>query len=120
MTRPKTATKNELRKLVEWLTSDDCGLSSTTIACVMAGVACSRPATPADYADFGRCRRLLQRFPRFRGRLDEVSEAYLEWHPIVARWTALTTAHQENDSMKVHELLKAARADVDRPTAETA
>ena len=112
--RRKTATTDELRKLVQWLTSDECGLSSTTIACVMAGAACGRPATPVDDDDFGRCHRLLQRFPGFRSRLDEVADAYPEWRPIVARWTELKTAHQEGDVITVHKLLEAARADTDR------
>ena len=120
MSRPKTATKEEMRNLVEWLTGDDCGLSSTTIACVMAGNACSRPATPLDDGDFGRCHRLLERLPRFRDRLGEVADAYPEWRPIVARWSALETAHREGDGPKVHKLLMAAREDLRRPTANTA
>ena len=91
MSRQKRVTKDDLRKLIEWLAGDDCGLSSTTIACVMTGAACRRPAIPYDAGDFGRCHRLLERFPGFRKRLDEVAAAYPEWRPIVAVWRELPT-----------------------------
>ena len=108
MSRRKAVTKKDLRELVEWMASDDCGLSSMTMACVMAGAACDRPSTPLDDDDFGRCHRLVKRFPQFRGRLHEVADTYPEWKPIVARWDTLKTAHEAGNSAEVWRLLKTA------------
>ena len=110
MSGQKPATTNDLRGLIEWMTGDDCGLSSTTIACVMAGAACARPATPADDGDLGRCIRLLERFPQFRGRLVDVADTHPEWEPIIFCWEALKTAHEAGDAKEVNRLLQTASA----------
>lgn len=72
----------------EWPGAGDAGVSSATIWSVMMG----RPSplgdtdVPHDPADFGRCYRLLKRFPKWRERLPEVAEKHPDWAPLIARW----------------------------------
>lgn len=83
---------------LEWLLGPDTGLSSQTIFSVLASTESLRsralgtwgPTTPSDPSDFGRCHRLLERFPMWRDRLGEVSEAYPKWKPLVAAWDEMT------------------------------
>lgn len=48
------------------------------------------PSIPNDPDDFGRCYRLLQRFPDWRERLQEVSARYPLWAPMVDAWDELS------------------------------
>ena len=101
------------------MASDDCGLSSMTIAWVMAGAACDRPSTPLDDDDFGRCHRLLERFPQFRGRLDEVADAHPQWRPIVADWAAIQGACEAGNRKEGWRVLKTAEREARTQTTAT-
>lgn len=79
---------------LQWILSRDTGLSSETIWGVMMGALPDpnfdrRPHVPRDLADFGRCFRLLQKFPDWRERLPEMATAYAEWGPFVREWGSL-------------------------------
>lgn len=80
-----------------WLTSGDVGISSATIWSVMTGrpfpLRHFWPDTPCDPDDFGRCHRLLDRFPEWRARLDEVAEWYPNWKPLVREWDRMTALY---------------------------
>lgn len=77
-----------------WLDGPDTGLSSMTIFSVLSkrwgrvAFEALRSAgwLPADPDDFGRCLRLLEAIPEWRGRLAEVAVAYPEWGPLVRAW----------------------------------
>lgn len=84
-----------------WWRSLDTGTSSIAIFAVFceerlrfAATEAGHRSTPRDSADFGRCRRLLDRFPEWRSRLGEVAAAYPEtkWPALVARWQELENA----------------------------
>jgi hypothetical protein len=83
----------------DWFMSDDTGISSRVIWSVMTGVDCKDRlyggGYPNDPSDFGRCRRLLQKFPHWRNRLDEVSDRYPEWKPLVEHWDELNRLYEE-------------------------
>jgi len=82
-----------------WLFGHDTGVSSKTIFSVMTGVPCVSGAGgahyPLDPSDFGRCYRLLKRFPAWRERLMDVAAAYPEWKPMVERWDEMTALYEE-------------------------
>lgn len=88
-----------------WFFGTDTGISSATIFSVLAdqkairdGARASaqfRPDVPHDPSDFGRCHRLLERFPAWRQRLAEVAEAYPDWKPFVEHWDELTALYLE-------------------------
>jgi hypothetical protein len=83
----------EMMTPIEWLLSGDTGISSKTILSVMTGSKMSGrygPGVPLDSSDFGRCYRLLKIFPKWAERLNEVSERYPVWGPMIEAWGELT------------------------------
>lgn len=87
---------------LEWLLGTDTGISSKTIFFVLASTEQLRTCTnldwddvPHDPSDFGRCHRLLEKFPAWRDRLDEVAEAYPAWQPFADAWEQMTALYLE-------------------------
>lgn len=79
-----------------WLRGTDTGVSSRTILAVMTG----RPTFdsgghPRDPDDFGRCYRLLKRFPAWRSRMGEVAQHSLAWKALAEHWDELTALWEE-------------------------
>lgn len=85
-----------------WWYGVDVGLSSAAIFAALCpdrrlaekSAVYSSGSTPRDEADLSRCVLLLQKFPEWRGRLNEVAEKYHDtaWPEIVASWDALESA----------------------------
>ena len=79
---------------LQWFMGTDTGSSSKTLFSVLcrdslqgtARMAHGRASVPSDIDDFGRCYRLLQKFPEWKSRLKEVAHAYGEWQPFVDQW----------------------------------
>lgn len=84
---------------LDWMMSGDTGVSSKTIMHVMEG--CKPPGfgadVPHDWADFGRCHRLLEAFPSYRERLHEMAGHYPMWGPLVREWGRLTEMYLNKD-----------------------
>jgi hypothetical protein len=80
---------------LEWIKGPDTGMSSLTIMSVLSekyhqpGRHEVRGEYPLDPDDFGRCYRLLERFPEWRKRLAEVAAKYPKWKPLVDAWGEL-------------------------------
>jgi hypothetical protein len=102
---------------IEWLLSDDTGVSSMTICAVMTGskiCGVFGPDIPHDSGDFGRCYRLLTHFPEWRDRLPEVAKQYPMWGPIVEAWGELSAMYEkERDTKARHGLYERMRELVD-------
>ena len=86
---------------IQWIIGDDTGVSSKTIWAVMMGAVTEerssfRYDTPHDPDDFGRCYRLLKKFPAWNGRLGEVAEIFPKWGPMVARWDEMTAIYERD------------------------
>lgn len=73
----------------EWYRSRDAGRSSETIWHVMTGHPVKETGVPLDPADFGRCWRLLERFPEWKARMPEVERAFPQWRPFLREWPRL-------------------------------
>jgi hypothetical protein len=94
-----------------WLLGTDTGFSSLEIFYTLAADETARGGAearlkrgsgssgfgnpPQDPDDVGRCVRLLDRFPAWRGRLREVSEAYDRWRLFVPAWDELEALYRE-------------------------
>jgi hypothetical protein len=109
----------------DWLLSGDTGISSKTIYSVLTG---KRSAggrdgdAPYDPDDFGRCYRLLKRYPHWVEQLPKVAEAWPIWREFVPRWKEMCALY-ESEAMpdekgfakagsrapKLYELIQAAR-----------
>jgi hypothetical protein len=80
----------------EWYASGDTGTSSETIWHVMTGFPVQRHGYPLDPSDFGRCYRLLERFPEWRARMPEVAARFPKmWSLLVINWDRLTALYEE-------------------------
>ena len=94
-----------------WLNGTDTGLSSRAIYAVMMDCVNSFGRrygdTPSDSDDFGRCYRLLQKFPDWIPRLPEVAKAYPKtaWPAIVDVWDKLTEWYEAKNTDAIYELL---------------
>lgn len=97
---------------IKWLLEDDRGISSETILAVMVGETKANMIfdTPKDSGDFGRCYRMLQHFPEWEERLNEVSDIFSEWEPFFKEWSELKQLYEENkfDNLdtKIRKLVK--------------
>jgi hypothetical protein len=82
-----------LRGVMDWLASDDTGLSSEWMAHVIFGVPVSDRfgggSFPYDTGDFGRCYRFLQKFPQARESLHKLRASGPVWSGMVDRWDEL-------------------------------
>ena len=86
-------------RALEWLFSEDTGVSSKTLAAVMLNVpaaAIDYPGVPVDGDDLGRCFRLLEKIPEWKSRLDEVADAFPSWEPLVESWSQLQALYSED------------------------
>lgn len=96
-TRASAAGDEELA----WLRSTDTGTSSLTIFAALSRGAhpvplAGGPDVPYDPDDFGRCHRLLERFPAWRPRLIEVSRRHPAWAPFVREWARMTEVYERD------------------------
>jgi hypothetical protein len=94
------------QKYLDWIFGRDTGTSSKTIWAVMTGQkkVVEGPfdaSVPLDSDDFGRCHRLLLRFPEWRTRLQEVADEYPKWQTLVDEWDNLTAMYEE--ALETHE-----------------
>lgn len=85
----------------EWFRGHETGISSKTIFSVLASGPTRLAAeaalsshwggdVPHDPSDFGRCYRLLEKFPEWKDRLGEVAAKYPKYGPMVREWDQLT------------------------------
>lgn len=86
---------DDMHRAYAWLQGGDTGSSSETIWHFMMHGRVVRPNIPYDPADFGRCHRLLARFPAWRQRLDEMAEVLPMWRPFAAAWSELEVLWDE-------------------------
>ena len=79
-------------RAIEWLFNGKVGSSSKTILSQMLNIPFWGHRHPLDPDDFNRCVQLLELFPEYRPRLQQMSAVSLEWVPIVAYWNEIEQA----------------------------
>lgn len=85
-------------KIIEWLMGDDTGISSKAMVSVFTGKAIRNPlnrSTPRDPDDFGRCYRMMNLFPEWYARIDEIPEALPNWGPMIGAWPELCAMYEK-------------------------
>lgn len=78
----------------EWIANGQVGVSSKTIWCVMMGVEFNSASIPWDPDDFSRCYKLLELFPEWKCRMQEVADKYPLWEPMVRNWDIMTQLYE--------------------------
>ena len=93
-------------KVWNWFRSDDTGISSLTLASILSGVSLGKYYDrPYDPADFGRCYRLLQTFPEWKSRLNEIPKHYPSWKPFIENWDRMVELYLEEVETGTYEKL---------------
>lgn len=102
-------------KYIEWYRGGDTGMSSETIFEVMTNIPVKRHDIPYDPSDFGRCHRLLELFPEWRSRLDEVAQRFPVWKPFVDNWAKMEEIYLRDlptdKSAELYDLMRSFRED---------
>lgn len=83
---------SDLAKYALQVAKGDTGISSECIAAYMSGVDMnniSKKCAPSDPSDLGRCLRLLEIFPEWKGRMSEMASVSKDWATIVPHWNKL-------------------------------
>lgn len=97
----------------QWLFGTETGSSSTSIFAVFCGDNLKAKAyrqgkgsTPRDCADLSRCFRLLEKFPEWESRLEEVASAYPDskWPKIIPRWDELKKLDPKDQKTILEEI----------------
>lgn len=89
--------------LLIWMLEGDTGISSKTIVRIAIGV---KPAkgdyfdAPYDPSDFGRCYRLLKKFPELQKKLPLVAKKCKAFAPLIANWDELVQLWEEESKNK--------------------
>jgi hypothetical protein len=83
----------------KWLFGCDTGMSSKAIlGHMICGV--SDGSWPSDGGDLGRCLRLLDLFPEWKGRIGEMARYGKVWSLYVEHWDQIVSADDPYDLMK--------------------
>lgn len=77
-------------KAMAWMADGQTGVSSQAIAFKMCGIPLRDFNTaPRDAGDFSRCHKLLERYPEWRLRLNEMTALGRDWAALVPVWNKL-------------------------------
>lgn len=99
-----------MRICLEWLFSEDTGVSSKTMCAAYLGI---KPTTitsvPYDAADFGRCYRFLKRFPNPKGVAEHIWYEFRNnpaWTEIGKNWDKLTDLYEKEKYKEIYEVIQ--------------
>jgi hypothetical protein len=94
-------------KYYEWANGGDSGLSSKALVQKITGAkllaGSNERRHPLDPDDFGRCYRVLRRFPELRDGLHLAAELSPEWERLVGAWVEFEALYESGE----HPLLYA-------------
>lgn len=100
-----------IREIAQWFVEGDTGSSSETIACIAMGACLTRSSkfsVPQDFADFGRCHRLVERVPELVHHFPVIAKTVPEFELILAAWPELVSLYKQanTDELKSHFFLR--------------
>lgn len=78
------------KKIIEWLATNETGMSSETIAFAALGSPREITSYPHDPADLRRCIVLLDKVPEAAQVLPNLASTSPEWEGLVRNWPTLT------------------------------
>lgn len=92
--------------LVAWRRSDEVGMSSDYMACILSGRGQREYAHPLDPSDFGRCLTMLNAAPDLRDDMVKMSECSPEWAALVGVWRELETLYESGNWNVLYERMR--------------
>lgn len=84
-------------RCIDWLLSGDVGASSESIFRIITNKYSRGLYEPSDFADFGRCFRLLKLFPEWKNKLHLVANESTIWNRIIKSWDYLCAEYEKID-----------------------
>ena len=111
-----------MRICLEWLFSEDTGVSSKTMCAAYLGIKPTMfTSVPYDSADFGRCYRFLKRFPNPKGVAEHIWYELRNnpvWAEIGKNWDKLVDLYEKEKHKELYELLSELRENARKQKAE--
>jgi hypothetical protein len=104
---------------IAWLDSGDVGMSSQSIWFAMMGHTQQYVEHPSDSDDFGRCYRLLQRFPEWRWHLDRMATKSETWKEMHRRWPEMERLYEAKSYTMLYRVLQECRGLTPLPDGAT-
>lgn len=99
-------------KYLQAIDSDDMGVSSKAMLYAFIGEENNSKwgnSTPCDPSDFGRCHRLLERFPEFQSQMHKMNK-FDNWKKLVQNWDRMTEIYlrdfESGESSELYNLLQ--------------
>lgn len=89
------------QKVIEWMFSQDTGVSSQNLAAEYLGVKCDAAVMhfglsgPHDPADLGRCLRLIALVPEIRSCVDSLATKSTHWAKAAAVWDEISASMED-------------------------
>lgn len=83
-----------VESFADWGECEDTGMSSEAVWKATLGLF-SDKSYPFDPSDFGRCYRLIQRFPEAMGGVRALADRCGVWRHLAARWDDLVALYEE-------------------------
>ncbi|MCP3017476.1 hypothetical protein [Cupriavidus basilensis] len=100
-----------LRKLGNWLRSQDTGVSSETMAAIFLGATKGNFDAPHDNSDFGRCCRLVKKVPEIRAVFPRIAKKVPAFAGILREWDELAMLFEHGAARPLYSRIKALRAE---------
>ncbi len=103
------------KRLLKWWCCGDTGSSSEAIVFVMCGLNPKAilkthwSSYPYDSGDFGRCYKLLQAIPEWRGRIKEMACLGNVWDKIAITWQDLENLYVDEKPKELYSKLSKLR-----------
>lgn len=93
------------RKYIEWFNGDDTGISSCTLLCIHLRVKHRYGLdAPYDVADFGRCFRVVEKFPEIRDSFPKVARRVKAFRGILKHWDQLCDLYRTGVRRKAERM----------------
>lgn len=83
------------KKILEWLSSNDTGISSKSLAFEYLGTLNNNVDAPRDPSDLGRCLRLIKIVPDVRKCVDSLATKHLRWAKAAKVWEQIAKSMEE-------------------------